>query len=125
MDSEHMLNSRVTELTLKTVTEIEELAEEIMVDRAQMVDYDKKRNSNREALSALKNQPRDKHWFCFGNTFLKLSHDHSKEILEKDQKFMNGEMKKIQDGLKPKVQKLHELEGRPDVKGFELKSCNT
>ena len=119
-----MLRSQSTEVTLKAVTEIEELAEEILVDRAQIVDYDKKRNSNREALWAIKKQPENKHWFCIENNFIKVSHNHCKDILEKDQTFMDNEIKKLNSGLKPKVYKLHELEGRPNVKGFDLKSSS-
>ena len=119
---ETMLNSQTTESTLKTVTEIEELAEEILVDRAQIIDYDKKRNSNREALRAIKKQPENKHWFCIGNSFIKVTHDHCQNILEKDQSYMDNEIKRLHIGLKPKVSKLFELEGRPDVKGFDLKS---
>lgn len=119
-----MLRSQETEVTLKSVTEIEELAEEILVDRAQIVDYDKKRNSNREALRAIKKEPENKHWFCIGNNFIKVSHDHCKNILSKDQTFMDNEIKKLHSGLKPKVSKLHELEGRPSVKGFDLKSSS-
>ena len=119
-----LLNSQITEMTLKTVTEIEELAEEILVDRAQIVDYDKKRNSNREAQRAIKKNPQNKHWFCMGNNFIKLTHGHCQDILNEDQEFMDNEIKRLHDGLKPKVTKLHELEGRPDVKGFDLKSSN-
>ena len=117
-----MLSSQKTEVTLKAVTEIEELAEEVLVDRAQIVDYDKKRNSNREALRAIKKQPQSKHWFCIGNSFIKVSHNHCKNILDKDETFMDEEIKRLHTGLKPKVIKIHELEGRPDVKGFDLKS---
>jgi len=122
--SNEMLSSQMTELTLKTVTEIEELAEEILVDRAQIVDYDRKRNNNREALTAIKKEPANKHWFCIGNSFIKISHEHSKSILQNDQNFMDKEISMLQDGLKPKVCKLHELEGRSDVKGFNLKGAN-
>ena len=124
MENDDMLQSQVAELTLKTVSEIEELAEEILTDRAQIIDYDKKRNGNREALNAVKNNPNNKQWFCVGNMFLKIPEEQVKEIIIKDQKIIDEEMDKLRKNLKPKVAKLHELEGLEEVKGFDLKSLN-
>lgn len=115
-----MLQSQVTELTLRTVTEIEELAEEILTDRAQIIDYDKKRNSNREALNALKSNIETKQWICFGNLFLKIQHENVVKTIDDEQKELNREINKIHQELKPKLKKLHELEGLEDVKGFDL-----
>ena len=120
-EEDGMLQSRVAELTLSTVTEIEELAEEILTDRAHIISCDKKRNANREALRAIKVNPCEKRWVCFGNLFIKLSNDHSVSLIKNDQEFLEKELSKVHDALKPKVKKLHNLEGLPDVKGFDLK----
>lgn len=119
-----LMQSLSTEISLKTITEIEELAEEIMTDKAQMIDCDKKRNINREAIRALKKSPSDKEWFCIGNLFVKLTHDSSVKIIEDDQKLLDDQTYKLQDNLKSKVKKLHELEGGKSVEGFNLKSIN-
>ncbi|XP_057296403.1 p53 and DNA damage-regulated protein 1-like [Hydractinia symbiolongicarpus] len=124
MEQDFMIPGKKTELTLKTITEIEELAEDILTDRAQIIDCDKKRNSNREALQELKKTKDNKHWFCIGNLFLKVPISNTVKMLQKDQETLDNEVKKIHNGLKPKVKKLHELEGLPDVKGFDLTSVN-
>lgn len=105
-----MIPRKVTELTLKT--------------KSQIIDCDKKRNSNREALQELKKTEDNKHWFCIGNLFLKVPISNTVYMLQKDQETLDNEVKKIHNGLKPKVKKLHELEGLPDVKGFDLTSVN-
>ena len=113
------------EISLKVMAEIEELADEIMTDRAQMVDCDKKRNANREALHALKRtHGNEKEWFCVGNLFLKLSHSTVENIIEEDQMALNKQSKKLQEELKPKVKTLHKLEGRGGAEGFDLKNIN-
>ena len=119
-----MLQGQVAELTLKTISEIEELAEEILTDRAQIIDYDKKRNGNREAINAIKDNSSKKQWFCVGNLFIKIPEEQAKQILVEDQQKIEAEMNKLRNNLKPKVKKLHELEGLPEVKGFDLKGMN-
>jgi len=37
-----------------------------------------------------------------------------------DQKNLDEEITRLREDLKPKVSKLHELEGLPEVKGFDL-----
>ena len=120
-----LMQSMATEISIKVMTEIEELADEIMTDHAQIIDCDRKRNANREALRILRNKPTSrKEWFCVGNLFLKLAHDTTVNIIEDNQLYLDKESKKIQDELKPKVKTLHELEGKDDVKGFDLKNIN-
>lgn len=123
-ENKYMLQGQVAELTLKTISEIEELAEEILTDRAQIIDYDKKRNDNREAINAIKDNPSKKQWFCVGNLFIKIPEEQAKQILVEDQQKIEAEMNKLRNSLKPKVKKLHELEGLQEVKGFDLKGMN-
>ncbi|KAJ8041964.1 p53 and DNA damage-regulated protein 1 [Holothuria leucospilota] len=119
--------SRGTEFVLRHLGELEELAEEVLTAKQQIVDLDKKRNQNREALRALQNKRKasskeSKEWVCFGNTFLKLPHCKTEEMLKEDQKQLDTEIEKLRDELKPKVKRLRDMEGLPDVKGFDLKS---
>ncbi|KXJ17853.1 p53 and DNA damage-regulated protein 1 [Exaiptasia diaphana] len=104
---------------------MEELAAEILTDKQQIIELDRKRNCNREALRALKHKKKaDKSWLCFGNTFLKLSDSSAKNMIEEDQKTVNEEISSLRTQLKPKVTKLHELEGLPDFKGFNLSAMS-
>ncbi|XP_070574520.1 p53 and DNA damage-regulated protein 1-like [Ptychodera flava] len=117
------------EFVLNYLGQVEELAEEILTDKQTVVDLDRKRNKNREAIRALgKVQPTpgkaDKTWVCFGNMFLKIPRADAKNLLEKDQKELDTEIDKIRKGLKPKVSKLHDMEGRPDIKGFNLNALS-
>lgn len=88
-----------------------------------IVELDKRRNTNREAERALKKldtKLASKSWVCIGNIFVKLPNSHVEEMLQQDHKSLDVEISKLRSDLKPKVSKLHELEGLPEVKGFDL-----
>jgi len=61
-----------TERIVTYLTNLEEAAEDILTDRQTIIDYDRKRNVNREALRHLKNTKDKKTWIAMGNTFFKL-----------------------------------------------------
>lgn len=109
----------------------EAAAQDVLSDKQQIVELDGKRNKGREALRQLKNshsgaKPGEvKSWVCFGNTFMKMDTAACVEMLETDQKTIDSEINSLRDGLKPKVSRLHQLEGRAQVKGFDLKGMNT
>ncbi|KAI8640961.1 hypothetical protein BD408DRAFT_223466 [Parasitella parasitica] len=67
----------------KTLAAKEHLAEEILVNKQAVVDYDRKRNSNREALSSLKKTHDTKTWTFFGDMFIKLPTEKTKALIEK------------------------------------------
>jgi hypothetical protein len=54
------------------LTDLEQAAEDILTDRQTIIDYDRKRNANREALRSMKNSSEKKTWIAMGNTFFKL-----------------------------------------------------
>ncbi|KAJ7337047.1 p53 and DNA damage-regulated protein 1 [Desmophyllum pertusum] len=124
-----MADGKLASQTLQRFAELEELAQEIMEDKQQIVELDKKRNTNREALRALKREDRSgaikepsstKSWVCFGNMFIKLPSTNVQAMLQQDQRNLDEEISRLRKDLKPKVSKLHELEGLPEVKGFDL-----
>ncbi|XP_041379644.1 LOW QUALITY PROTEIN: p53 and DNA damage-regulated protein 1-like [Gigantopelta aegis] len=88
--------------------QLDRLAEDILTDRHEIVDLDAKRNKCREATRRIQEQ------FT----------DVSKLVL-RYQKTIDKEINTLRDGLKPKVARLHEMEGRPEVKGFSVDSFNT
>lgn len=120
--------SHDTQFVLNHLTELEELAEDVLTVKQQIIDLDKKRNQNREALRVLQNRKKmksckdQKDWVCFGNTFMKLPQSKTEEMLQKDQGKLDQEIEKLRNELQPKVAKLRELEGLPEAKGFDLKS---
>ncbi|XP_023218638.1 p53 and DNA damage-regulated protein 1 [Centruroides vittatus] len=114
-----------TAFALKYLGEVEEMAEEILADKEQVVNLDCRRNKNREALSALKkemknNSTEKKCWICFGNMFVKLPKPKVKEILEKEQTHLKEEIGNLSNNLKQKVAKLNDMEGKPPLIGFNL-----
>ncbi|OWF40091.1 p53 and DNA damage-regulated protein 1-like [Mizuhopecten yessoensis] len=114
-----------TEQLLYHLAEIEELAEDIISDKHQMVELDKKRQKTREAIRLLsKDKKSQKTWVCFGNMFIKLPKEDTKKLLEKDFNGLDTEIADVSKGLKPKVNKLRDLEHKEDVKGFGLNAMS-
>jgi len=99
----------------------EQLGEEILTDKQQIVDMDRRRNINREAWRAIKTE--QKVWLCTGNTmFIQMPSSKAKGILEKEQHILDEEINKLRDQLKVKTSKLNEIEERTDnTQPFYLK----
>ena len=111
---------------------MEELAEDILSDKQEIVDLDRKRNANREALSALDKQAKNgwkgdqtKTWISMNNCFIQLPNKTATELVKKDQVKLDVEVNKLRSDLKVKVNKLNDTEGKPELKGFGLKALNT
>ena len=66
-------------------------------------------------------QKKSKTFVCLGDIFLQLPTTEVIPILEDDQKKLEDEILKLRDDLKPKMQKLRQLEKKPELKGFDLK----
>ncbi|KAI6652025.1 P53 and DNA damage-regulated protein 1-like [Oopsacas minuta] len=109
---------------IRYLTDLELLGEEVLSDKHQLVELDRKRNANREALRKLKQKPeneKQKEWVCFGNMFIQMPTKSVSKKLTEDQIEIEKEIRTIQDNLKPKVARLHKLEGEEDISGFFLK----
>uniref|UniRef100_A0A6B2LQK1 Uncharacterized protein n=1 Tax=Arcella intermedia TaxID=1963864 RepID=A0A6B2LQK1_9EUKA len=107
----------------KVLMEMEELGEDVITDKQQLVDFDRRRQHNREALRFLKEEQTDKdQWLFLGSFFLKKKKQDVIKIINTDQKTMDEEGERVQQSIKAKTTKLHQLEGRAnEVKGFNLK----
>ncbi|XP_056130675.1 p53 and DNA damage-regulated protein 1 [Lampris incognitus] len=107
---------------LEYLTEVEEAAEEVLTTKQQIVDLDVKRNRNREAINALKNDmsESDKVKVCFGNMFIKFPKSKTKEMIQKDQEQLDKEINDLRKGLKAKVNHLNETQGKPELRGYNL-----
>ncbi|XP_035154060.1 p53 and DNA damage-regulated protein 1 [Callithrix jacchus] len=114
------------ERVLRYLVEVEELAEEVLADKRQIVDLDTKRNQNREGLRALQKDlnPSEDVMVCFGSMFIKMPHPETKEMIEKDQDQLDKEIEKLRKQLKVKVNRLFEAQGKPELKGFNLNPLN-
>ncbi len=65
------------------LTDLEEAAEDILTDRQTIIDLDRTRNGNREALRHLRTKAEKKSWVVMGNTFFKLESESVEDILKK------------------------------------------
>ncbi|XP_056324178.1 p53 and DNA damage-regulated protein 1 [Danio aesculapii] len=103
------------------LTEVEVAAEDILTDKQQIVDLDVRRNRNREALSALRNSsPNDNVKVCFGNMFIKFPQERTRSMILKDQEQLDKEITDLRKRLKAKVNRLNELQGKPELRGYNL-----
>lgn len=103
------------------LVEIELVAEDILADRQQIIDLDRKRQKTREAVRVVsKDKKSKKQWVCFGNMFIKFPSENTKKMLEQDFNQLDNEIGDLRRNLKPKVNKLRDLEMKEDLKGFNL-----
>ena len=109
--------------------EVELAAEEVLSDKREIVDLDRKRNLNREALRALDKSCRShwkgeesKAWLAMGNSFLKLPARGAKSLLERDQVKLDSEINILRSDLKVKVNILMEKQGREEVQALGIRA---
>ncbi|XP_063072601.1 p53 and DNA damage-regulated protein 1 [Engraulis encrasicolus] len=110
------------ERVLEYLTEVEEAAEDVLSDKQQIVDLDKRRNSNREALNALRKHMsgEDKAKVCLGNMIIRFPKDKTIQMIERDQEQLDKEICDLRNRLKDKVNRLQELQGKPELEGYNL-----
>jgi hypothetical protein len=104
--------------------EAERLGEDVLTERSQMVELDRRRNLNREALAALRREDRtlgkevaaaQKHWICMGDMFMRQPHGSAREMLEADQARIEKETEALRASVKRKSSKLCEID--PSIAG--------
>ncbi|XP_026096585.1 p53 and DNA damage-regulated protein 1 [Carassius auratus] len=106
---------------LEHLTEVEVAAEDILSDKQQIVDLDSRRNRNREALGALRNHSSNDHVkVCFGNMFIKFPPERTRSMILKDQEQLDKEISDLRKQLKAKVNRLNDLQGKPELRGYNL-----
>ena len=117
---------------LPIVTDIERCAEEILSAKQEIVDLDRRRNSNREAIRALEKEAKthykgsdSKCWLVMGNSFFKLPNRNAVNLLKKDQQQLDLAVNTQRSELKEKVWKLREQEGKEELKGYGLKALSS
>ena len=117
------VSERALPVYLQTLKQSENLGEEVLADQQQIVELDKRRQTNRQALRAVKKEKEEnKMWVMMGNEFVKVEKSLLGSWLESDQKVLDKEINSIRDGLKSKVQALKQLEGEEIPRGFFLEA---
>eukprot|EP00092_Neocalanus_flemingeri_P018102 GFUD01019592.1.p1 GENE.GFUD01019592.1~~GFUD01019592.1.p1 ORF type:complete len:149 (-),score=50.78 GFUD01019592.1:68-514(-) len=112
---------------LAALAEIELAAEEVLASKQEIIDLDRKRNSNREAIRALEKEAKShykgeesKSWLAMGNSFFRLPNRSAVNMLKTDQKKLDISVNMLRSGLKDKVNTLRDKEGKEELKGFGL-----
>lgn len=102
--------------TMKKYVKIEKLVEEILFLRQEMVEFDRKRNFNRECLGAFRRgeiQANNKLWMTFGagdqSLMMKLPRKNVVAMLEAEQVKLNEVTDKNRQDIKAKVRALNQL----------------
>ncbi|XP_055947219.1 p53 and DNA damage-regulated protein 1-like [Argiope bruennichi] len=108
-----------TQSCLNYLSKLEEAAQEILIDKEQIVSYSRRSNALREAKRALqadlkKDPPNSKTWMCFGNIFIKCPKTKALNMIEKDETLIDEEINTLRNNLKPKVDNIRNLEGKPE-----------
>ncbi|XP_050393451.1 p53 and DNA damage-regulated protein 1 [Patella vulgata] len=118
-------NLQETDRIVENLAQIEEVAEDILADKQHLIEFDLRRNKTREALRCLqKDKTAKKSWMCVGNMFIKMPRVTAISMLEKDFSQLENEIKDTRNELKPKVDKLRDLQNQDGVKGFGLQPLN-
>merc|ERR1711865_24760 len=101
---------------IATLTEIEIVAEELLTAQQQVVDLDRRRNKNREALGAIRRTEVSgkKVWMCHGDFFVRTGIGDAATSLKSEQERLDGEISKLREDMKRKASKLADLEHRHD-----------
>ncbi|KAL8179756.1 UNVERIFIED_CONTAM: p53 and DNA damage-regulated protein 1 [Gekko kuhli] len=117
------MDGQSSDFVLRYLAEVEALAEEVLAGRQQIVALDQKRNQNREALRALSKElaGSDQVMVCFGSMFVQLPNTKTRDMLQRDQELLDEEIAGLREELKVKVRRLLEAQGKPELKGYDLK----
>ncbi|KAG2172882.1 hypothetical protein INT43_000232 [Umbelopsis isabellina] len=119
----------------------ETLAEDILTDKQLIIDSDRKRNTNREALTNIRKKLNNgmfnileaigckicltlrlerKLWINMGDMFIKLPKEDVKNMIEEDQKKLDEEIESRRDMVRQKVMKLDQFDNGQQTSGFDL-----
>lgn len=116
---------------MSLLVEIERMAEEIISKKQEIIDLDRKRNSNREAIRSLEKEAKShfkgedsKSWLAMGNSFFRLPNRNAVNMLKKDQQELDISVNKLRSDLKIDVNNLREKEGKEELKGYGLNALS-
>ncbi|CAG8686061.1 8375_t:CDS:2 [Dentiscutata erythropus] len=110
------------------LAERERIAEDILTNKQLIIDYDRTRNTNREALNKLKKEKdKKKVWVNLGEFFIKMDKDSVKTYIEKDQESLDSGISSLRESVKEKMTELEKLETGDDKisKGFKLRGISS
>lgn len=77
------MNQNVPNKSLKLLIETERVADQIMQNKQEIIELDKRRQSNREALRSIQKGDNDKTWITIGPMLVKMKTEKTVELLTK------------------------------------------
>ncbi|XP_003742856.1 p53 and DNA damage-regulated protein 1 [Galendromus occidentalis] len=127
--AEHPEVNFLSEKVFKIVKQMEALAEDILADRQKMIELDKRRQKNREALRALKKLEAGKTeasrtWCVHGSSFVRTDTRVAEAAISAEQSEIENEIETVRKRMKKTMQELSSLEGRKGIEHFDLKPLN-
>ncbi|KAI8117418.1 uncharacterized protein LOC111686709 [Lucilia cuprina] len=102
----------------------EEVADQVLVNKQELINLDRRRQQNREAIRELeKNTEKQekKVWTTIGSMLVKLDRQKALELLKKDQTQIEREIKILQSDQKILVNKHRDLEHFSPYSGTNIK----
>lgn len=101
------------QVTLDRLIKIETLAEEILVLRQQNIEYNRKKEHNREAMGAFRRgevQSNNKLWMSYGDLFIKMPRKNMVSLIEDEQKILKDQIDEVRNDLKTKTSELLKIQ---------------
>jgi len=105
------------QLLLQRAAEAEKLAAEILELKQQLIDLDRKRQGNVEALATYRERnsnidvESDKQWLCAGKIFFRIPAKQAKQVIVDEQTALTREIDKTRVHIKDRLKAI--LEYRP------------
>ncbi|CAF0880787.1 unnamed protein product [Adineta steineri] len=114
------------DFVVKYLEEIELLAENVLAERREVIELNKRRDKLREASRAIRKQPTNvkMNWMCLNNNFLGMSTKDCIRLIDRDFDQLNIEINQAEKNLKENIKKLYDAEKKPEIRGFHLKSLS-
>uniref|UniRef100_A0A1B0GLE5 p53 and DNA damage-regulated protein 1 n=2 Tax=Lutzomyia longipalpis TaxID=7200 RepID=A0A1B0GLE5_LUTLO len=109
------------EKTIEILEASERVADKILVNKQEIIDLDKRRQANREALRELRKSQEGKHWISVGNLLVEMPRKKAEELLVKDQEVIDSDIERLRNEQRKLVNELRDLEHLSPAKGFDMK----
>ncbi|CAO1314040.1 unnamed protein product [Diamesa serratosioi] len=111
-------NAKVFEI----IYENEKVADQVLVKKHEIVEWDKKRQGNREAIRELRKTEDENVWITVGSMLIEMDRMKAIEVITKE---IDTEITKLRREQHTLVNKHRDLEHTVRAKGFDLKPMNT
>ncbi|KAI7895048.1 uncharacterized protein EV154DRAFT_496798 [Mucor mucedo] len=104
----------------QTLAAKEHLAEELLINKQAILDFERRKSSNAAAISHVKRSQDKKLWTFSSDMFIKLPTNKTQELLEKDQKVLDEKIEASKQIVDKNTLALKDMENKRDLHGFNL-----